>query len=197
MIFTAESAVIALFAALTIGCSSAAPVENVPQPPVPSPPPPLADAPWSGPRLARNEVPAVYYNEWKKAENRDRCAIVVPATVPADAKPRRANFYGGWAVAYDQAGSPGSLPTGASCDSCGRGTFGIAGAGVDADGTEWQSSPFHFEWSDGSTAGYGPGYGRQWLASVNISGQRCLYQVWSYQGRGHLEELIESLRFVE
>jgi len=31
---------------------------------------------------------------------------------------------------------------------------------------------------------------------VADEGQSCLYQVWSFLGREHLEDLLENLRFV-
>lgn len=136
--------------------------------------------------------------EWSKADNRESCAIVAPLAVPSDAKPRRANFHGGWAVAYDKPGAPGTQPTGHRCETCGRGAFGIAGAGTFADDSGFANAGHIIRWSDGSRMSYsGSGYGGQWLANVEISGQRCLYQVWSYLGEEHLLELVNSLRFVE
>jgi hypothetical protein len=178
----------------TLACSSA----PVAQPEPEAAPPSLPSAPWSQAPLARSAVPANYVTEWSKAENRDTCAIIAPASVIAGAKARRANFYGGWAVAYDKPGSPGTHPSGESCDSCGRGVFGLAGAGTTANEDMTSNSQQIIEWSDGSRAGYGGGgYGGQWLANIQIRNQGCLYQVWSYLGREHLEELISNLRFVE
>ena len=154
--------------------------------------------PWSNPPLQRANVPAVYFTEHKKAENRATCALLVPAEVPSDAKPRRANFYGGWAIAYDQPGKPGVNPTGADCASCGRSAFGVAGTGVEGGGATYQW-PNVIEYEDGSSVGYGleGGNGPGWLAFVTIPGQRCLYNVWSHSGQAELEELIRNLRFVE
>jgi hypothetical protein len=144
------------------------------------------EAPWSGDRLAAESVPAVYLQEWRRAENRQTCAPIAPVALGEGegATPRRANFSGGWAVAYDRPGQ--------------RGAFGIAGAGIDAeDGTyQW---PFRRSWSDGSSAGYGPegGQGPNELAYLQIAGQRCLYNIWSNISREHLEFLLEQLRFVD
>src|SRR5690242_7169480 len=76
-------------------------------------------APWRAVPIERSAVPAVYVEQWTKAENRDTCALVAFRTLGkegAGASSRAANFSGGWAVAYD-------LPQV-------RSAFGIAGAGV-------------------------------------------------------------------
>ena len=155
-------------------------------------------SPWSNPPLQRSAVPSVYLTEFQKAENRETCALLVPVEVPPDAKPRRANFYGGWAVAYDQPGKRGVDRSGADCASCGRSAFGVAGAGVEAGGStyEW---PNVIEYADGSRVTYGleGGNGPGWLAYITIPSQRCLYNIWSHDGQGELEELIGNLRFVE
>jgi hypothetical protein len=36
-----------------------------------------------------------------------------------------------------------------------------------------------------------------WLAYISIPSEGCLYNVWSFLGKGSLEALIRSLRFVE
>lgn len=146
-------------------------------------------APWTGIPVAESAVPAVARTAWSRAENRESCALIVPgAPIPGGerAAPREANFAGGWAIAYD-------LP-----DL--RNAFGVAGTGTDASGDgvydEW---PHAREWADGSRAGYGPegGTGPNQLAYLRITGQGCLYNVWSRVGVEHLESLLESLRFVE
>lgn len=144
-------------------------------------------APWRAPALAASEVPAVFVSEWKKAENRATCALVAPRSVGdagAGATPRRANFAGGWAVAYD-------LPNL-------RSAFGVAGAGVSAGGPSYDRWPYVQDWDDGSKVEYGPegGQGPNQLAYVRIAGQDCLYNVWSRLGREHLELLIRELRLV-
>lgn len=153
-------------------------------PPAPAPAPPAA--PWSGARLAASAVPAVYVAEWRKAENRATCALIAPASLGegAGATPRRANFGGGWAVAYDRPGL--------------RSAFGVAGTGSRASDPAYAAWPHRRAWADGSSAGYGPegGTGPNQLAYLRIRGQDCLYTVWSNLGRAHLEQLLESLRFV-
>lgn len=144
-------------------------------------------APWRQASLARNAVPPVYAEQWAKAENRSACALVGFRDVGdagIGAKPRAANFSGGWAVAYD-------LPEQ-------RSAFGIAGAGVKADDPSYDQWPYVYEWGDGSKVEYGleGGTGPSQLAYLRIEGQQCLYNVWSRLGREHLETLIREIRFV-
>ena len=161
------------------------PPASTPVPP-PPPAPALPEAPWAGARLAPGAVPAVFVAEWRKAQNRARCALVAPASLGegAGAQPRAAYFGGGWAVAYDRTGL--------------RSAFGVAGTGSRASDPSYDEWPHRREWSDGSSAGYGPegGTGPNELAYLRIAGQDCLYNVWSNLGRAHLEQLLESLRFV-
>ncbi len=158
--------------------------------------PPAAPPPWAGEPLAEADVPRVFRDQHRAAENRDSCPLLVPTEVEAGARPRRASFSGGWAVAYDKKGAPGKRPGGEPCASCGRSTFGVAGAGVEkGGGPQW---PKQIVWSDGSRAGYGPegGQGPHLLAYLELSDAGCLYNVWSALGEEHLIKLIESLRRV-
>ena len=174
-------------------CATAAPPPAPPPAPVPvvlpAPPPPspaLPAAPWAGMPLSRGAVPAALLAEWEKAENRAICAPIAPASLGQGdgATPRAAYFGGGWAVAYD-------LPNL-------RSAFGVAGTGSLAAEPSYDEWPFRRRWADGSTAGYGPegGTGPNLLTYLRISGQGCLYNVWSRLGRAHLEQLLDSLRFV-
>ncbi|HEX6063569.1 MAG TPA: hypothetical protein VFZ04_05070 [Longimicrobiales bacterium] len=151
--------------------------------------PPLqgTPAPWLGAPLPASGVPPVYFQQWDRAANRASCALIVfaePGTAGQGATPRAATFSGGWAVAYD-------LPNL-------RSAFGVAGAGVSASEPAYDEWPYRMHWADGSTAGYGPegGTGPNLLAYLRITGQDCLYNVWSRLGRAHLEQLLTSLRFV-
>ena len=144
-------------------------------------------APWLGAPLPASSVPAVYREQWNRAENRASCALVAfdeLGTAGQGATPRAATFSGGWAVAYD-------LPNL-------RSAFGVAGAGVSASEPAYDEWPDRMRWADGSTAGYGPegGTGPNLLAYLRIAGQDCLYNAWSRLGRQHLEQLLTSLRFV-
>lgn len=161
---------------------------DVPGTPAPTPPPAESgvDAPWQRQPLAPDAVSAAYHEAWRAAENRDVCAPIAPASTGAEgAVARRATFSGGWGVAYD-------LPEQ-------RSAFGVAGTGVDVSDPTWSGWPHSMTWDDGSTAGYGPegGSGPNQLAYLRITGQGCLYNVWSRLGREHLEQLLGQLRFIE
>ena len=150
-------------------------------------PPGQGVAPWPRTELARGAVPAVLVEQWERAENRSGCALLAPAELGAGAgaTPRAATFSGGWGVAWD-------TPTV-------RSAFGVAGAGVAADGPSYHEWPHRMSWSDGSYAEYGPegGTGPNQLAYLRVQGQECLYNVWSRLGRTHLEYLLQQLRFVQ
>jgi hypothetical protein len=168
-------------------------------PPPAEEPPPADPAPWSGERLGKKAVPRVFLAVHKKAENRASCPLLVPTDLGAGAgaKPRKATFSGGWAVAYDKKGLPGSMPSGESCADCGRSAFGVAGAGVEkGGGPAW---PSEIVWSDGSKAGYGPEGGEtgaRLLAFLEMSDAGCLYNVWTTLGEEHLLALLRGLRRV-
>jgi hypothetical protein len=140
-------------------------------------------------------------DEWTVAENKDTARLVLPADVALSSQgsPRRANFSGGWGVAWDEPSGPGVDPTGSFCETCGRGVAGVAGTANAA--SKSFSPPFTnvVQWSDGSAVGYtGPrSDNRQFLANLFVNGQGSLYQVWSYRSQRHLEYLISQLRFVE
>lgn len=161
--------------------------DSSPAPPPPPAAPALDPAPWSAPPLSADSVPAVYKAEWQKAENRETCALLAPASLGdgAGATPRRANFSGGWAVAYDQPGL--------------RSAFGVAGAGTSAADDSYAGWPHGKEWADSSSAGWGPegGTGPNQLAFLRVKGQGCLYNIWSRLGVEHLEFLLSQLRYVE
>ena len=135
--------------------------------------------------LSAEEVPSVYLTEWAKADNAIGCAplILFGAEREQGISLRRANFHGGWAVAYD---TPAQ-----------RSSFGIAGAGVLAGGSTY-NFPHKISWSDGSYAAYGleGGTGPNYLAYLTVAGQSCLYNVWSARGKEHLELLLNSIRMV-
>ena len=103
-----------------------------------------------------------------------------------EAKPRSANFSGGWAVAYD---TPKT-----------RSIYGIAGTGTVALAYNHATVfPTTIRWSDGSYASYGleGGTGPSYLAYVTVAGQGCAYNVWSKLGKKHLEGLLTGLRFAQ
>lgn len=150
---------------------------------------------------------ALVLAEWRKAENRRVCApLAFAADGRARGRARRANFSGGWAVAFDLPGR--------------RSAYGLAGTGVlpgDEAPVGDQREILARQWPyvralpglrPQSFAGYGiegarplttsdpQGLGENLLAYVRVPGQRCLYNVWSRLGRRHLELLLDSLRLV-
>ncbi len=160
-------------------------------------------APWSKPPLNASEVPWVFLNEWRQVGNRGSTCAAIASTNLGEgqgAKPRPANFgAGAWAIAYDRPGLPGRNPDGSFCANCGRGAFGIAGTSSYTDQSRYQGWTLHREWADGSRADYGltGGDSLPYLAYLEISGQRCLYNIWSFLGREHLEYLLAHLRFIK
>ena len=136
-------------------------------------------------------------DEWAKAENRATCAPLTFATLREDGTVRRANFSGGWAVAWDIPGLPGREATGHHCATCGRGVFGIAGAGVTV-GEDTPGFPEFEQYEGENWAGWHleGGSGPNWLAQVRVDDQQCLYYVWSFLGRDHVAELVRSIRRV-
>jgi hypothetical protein len=177
------------------------PAPSEPASPPPHIPPPEATRPAEPGPLAAALVRA----EWRKADNRESCAPLAFTTdAGAPAKPRRANFAGGWAVAFD---TPDT-----------RSAYGIAGPGLipaDAAPPAEQAERLGAQWPHFATlaglpapafAGYGvegaegypadnpEGRGLNSLAYLRVGGQACTYNVWSRLGRAHLEALLESLR---
>jgi len=157
--------------------------------------------PWAEPKLPAYAAAAIIA-EWKKAENRATCAALAFADLgeAEGAVPRRASFSGGWAVAWDKKGSPGKSASGGGCDTCGRSVIGVAGAGVEAEGTNFGLWENQMQFSDGSHAGYGRAkYGGgpgSYLAYLTVAGQGCLYNIWTELGKEHMELLLRSLRYV-
>lgn len=208
-IFQADALAVMVAVALIAGCTSAendrqaAPVDTIAQhdspdslSDVPSEPgreaaDSLAEgtnrAPWREEPLSASDVPAVYLDAWREAENRARCAVIAPDSLglDEDAQVRRAQFAGGWGVAYDMPGL--------------RSAFGVAGTGIADTSDTYDEWPHSRRWLDGSYAEYGPegGGGPKQLAYLRITGQECLYNVWSQLGVDHLEFLLEHLRFVD
>ena len=158
-----------------------------------------ASAPLIGERIARAE--------WAKATDKARCA---PLALAGDAggggTPRRANFSGGWGVAFDRPGL--------------RSAYGFAGPGIlpgDTGSAETQRARLKRQWPlmkeiatlpPPSFAGYGlsgaepyppnnpEGYDRQSVAYLRVGGQACTYNVWSRISRAHLESLLDNLRLL-
>lgn len=179
------SALITVAALVTLSCSSGV------QPDAPE------ASPWSGSPLPPSSSPTLLA-EWSGADNRGSCAplMIDGSMIPSEATIRRANFGGGWGVAWDLPDGPGVAVSGRPCSDCGRGAFGIAGTGASRDGDLYEF-PHEMVWDDGSRVVYGrDGSDTQWLAYLIVSDQECLYNVWSYRSLEHLESLIRGLRRV-
>ncbi len=172
-------------------------------------PPPVGDADPVADNASSPLAKALTLTEWRKAENRDTCAPVLfkgDGGVPATA--RRADFAGGWAVAFD-------TPTK-------RSAYGIAGVGLlnsDQDSIDAKRNQLQRQWPyfkeplaglpQPSFAGYGlegasaypannpKGTGADSLAYVRIAGQTCMYNVWSKVSRAHLEYLLDNMQIIE
>lgn len=160
------------------------------------------------PTIARSEPPiarAVVLREWSRADNRADCvALAFSDDGGAGGAPRRAEFSGGWAVAFDLPGK--------------RSAYGLAGTGLlpdDAASEEQQRQALARQWPllrelpslpQPAFAGYGAEGAQAYpagdpegmtvnsLAYVRVGDQKCLYNVWSRLGRAHLEALLDSLR---
>jgi len=178
----------------TPGAAEPPPPHTAPDDPAPPAPTPLAAD------LVRTE--------WRKSDRPDECApIAFTSNGGAPAAARRANFSGGWAVAFD---TPEV-----------RSAYGVAGPGI-LDGDDAppaaQAERLGKQWPHFTTlaslpapafAGYGvegaqdypadspDGGGLNSVAYVRVGGQQCTYNVWSRLGRAHLEVLLDSLRMLE
>ena len=159
----------------------------------------LQTAPWTEAPLVARNVPREMLSAWIAAENREWCALLAPAGVEGT-RVRRSDYQGGWAVEFDKRGMPGMRPNGRACTDCGRGAFGIAGTALTVDEedpmeaeerTLADGSRVLIEVSDDQEAAEGV------VATLKIRGQDCVYQVWSFSGDQHLEQLLQDLRFVQ
>ena len=145
--------------------------------------------------------------EWRKSDKPEPCApLALISDAGARGVARRANFSGGWGVAFDQPNL--------------RSAYGIAGTGFlpqDLESIDKQRARLAAQWPlfrelEGlpkpSFAGYGiegardysssnpDGRGESSIAYVRIGGQQCDYNVWSKLGRAHLEHLLEHLEML-
>jgi len=159
----------------------------------------LPTPPWSSDRLPSRAAPRPLLRVWRHADNRAWCAPLAPATLGAGgegAHARAASFDGGWAVEFDKQGTPGIDARGNLCESCGRATFGIAGTGLTPE--EVDDARPEPRWADGSRARVEVAEGSSGrVATLVVEGQGCVYQVWSFLGEEHLNELVTQLRFVD
>lgn len=149
----------------------------------------IPKAPWTNAAIHKNETDSVYIKEWAKSESKSLCPILaLPKQAAAHLSGhsiRRANFSGGWGVAYD-------LP-----DL--RSAYGVANAGTINPEEVNYSWPYNVNYQDGSMVGYGHEGGNpsaKWLAYVVTPHNGCFYNVWSAQSKAHLEQMIADLRLV-
>lgn len=163
----------------------------------------LPTAPWAEEPIAPAGVAAMVVRAWQDAENKTECAPVAPRALGAGdgARARRTSLDGGWAVEFDRAGAPGLRRDGRPCESCGRGAFGIAGTAMTPDETvdvDTLRAPEPM-FNDGSRADLtmASASSDASAATITISGQNCVYQVWSFLGQEHLQQLVDELRFVD
>jgi hypothetical protein len=207
------AAFVGLFAALLLsGCdrrsASSDPGPQKAPGPAQDSAPVARDAPTTSPAPAGAADVGLILREWRRAENRGRCAPLAFSSLGGSTgTARRANFAGGWAVAYDLPGQ--------------RSAFGLAGPGLieaDEDPVPDQRARLARQWPlfrdlaqlpTPAFAGYGiegggaypadnpDGHGYNSLAYVRVGGQTCTYNVWSRLGRAHLEHLLENLAPVE
>lgn len=162
----------------------------------------FAAAPWSAEPMAATAAPRALLTAWRRADNRTDCAPLAPSSLGAGmgARARSASYAGGWAVEFDKAGLPGITASGETCARCGRGAFGIAGTTMTPDALD-EDLIGSERWSDGSHADVqatdeDPAHAGR-VATLVVSGQDCVYQVWSFLGEDHLRELVAGLRRVD
>lgn len=151
---------------------------------------------------------ALVLHEWRRSKSPKQCGpLAFKQTGDPSARVRRAEFSGGWGVAYD---TPSI-----------RSAYGVAGPGVigtDSLGPAQQRARLARQWPlrreleqfpRPSFAGYGvegagaypkdnpDGRSLNSLAYVRVRGQACTYNVWSRLGRAHLEFLLENLVLID
>lgn len=150
---------------------------------------------------------AIARAEWAKSKDKAGCApLALASDAAAKGKPRRADFSGGWGVAFDLPGL--------------RSAYGFAGPGVlplDRASVEAQRARLDKQWPyrmeidtlpPPSFAGYGlsgaqpypadnpEGKGMESVAYLRVGGQACTYNVWSRISRAHLEAVLSHLRLL-
>ncbi|PKB24940.1 hypothetical protein B0I00_0119 [Novosphingobium kunmingense] len=178
---------------------STSPSASPPPDHVGDPPPPVTAVDPAARRIA--------LSGWRKSEKPETCApLALKSDAGAGGKARRANFSGGWGVAFDQPAL--------------RSAYGFAGTGFipqDANSVQKQRARLAAQWPyfreitqlpKPSYAGYGvegaedypranpDGNGLNSIAYVRVGGQGCDYNVWSRLGRAHLEHLLANLVMV-
>jgi hypothetical protein len=158
----------------------------------------LPEAPWSGRTLLPEHVPPELLRAWARADNRARCAPMMPELVQGVAA-RAMALDGGWGVVFDSPGEAGITADGEPCTRCGLSAYGIAGTAATPD--DWADlGPAHLEprFRDGSLVELEPTEetGGALTATIVVKGQGCVYQLWTFLGEDHLSDLVGGLRRV-
>ncbi|MEJ6009711.1 hypothetical protein [Novosphingobium aquae] len=184
---------------------------TAPQPSAPPSGPPadhIGPEPSATPTVPDPAAVALTLHEWRLSKAAKLCGpLTFKQTGDQSARVRRADFSGGWGVAYD---TPEI-----------RSAYGVAGPGVlgtDSLGPARQRVRLARQWPHlreldqfphPSFAGYGvegasaypkdnpEGRGLNSVAYVRVHGQTCTYNVWSRLGRTHLEFLLENLVLID
>lgn len=145
---------------------------------------------WQLEPIPNSEVDPVYRREWAKSSSKDTCPIIA---LPTDShanlkahKARRANFTGGWGVAYDHPKL--------------RSAYGVAHSGISEPLEGWSIWDAYHVYDDGTELTYGREGGDpngKWLAYLTLGDSHCFYNIWSQYDQHHLERMLSSLRLVE
>lgn len=153
-------------------------------------PPSAIPESWRLTPITASETDSVYKTEWNKSEIGRKCPLLaLPSTANShliDRSVRRANFSGGWGVAYD-------LPAV-------RSAYGVALSRIsDPVGKGGIWNDYHV-YQDGTELTYGREGGDpngKWLAYLTLGDNHCFYNIWSKQSKSHLEQIISELRVVK
>lgn len=175
-----------------------------------SPPPAdhIGPEPSATPTVPDPAAVALTLHEWRLSKSPRLCGpLAFKQTGDQSARLRRAEFSGGWGVAYD---TPEM-----------RSAYGLAGPGLigtDRLSPARQRARLARQWPlfreldqfpRPSFAGYGvegasaypkdnpDGRRLNSVAYVRVRGQTCTYNVWSRLGRAHLEFLLENLVLID
>lgn len=202
-------------------CSSASDSPEVEDPEASgttTPTPPAAPPPWTEAiRADADPHTMAVASAWSASAVRSECpplAFVDPGIEPAGTPRALSSGAKDWGVAWDRGFGDGQDPRGAPSTD-GRSSYGIRASAAPPVEVPVPGWAHERRWSDGSAVGYGyegsvnpvavPGAGeepnplgtRKWLAQLSVAGKPCAYEVWSHNGRAHLEHLLDSLRAVD
>ena len=145
------------------------------------------NAPWVK-NAASNQFNPVYSQQWRKADNRKNCALLVlPRNASAhlpNAKSRPAPFSGGWAIAYD---TPKQ-----------RSAYGVANAGTTSKRDLYEGWAYRKNYADGSyvTLGREGNNPQGKMLAYLVLNNGCFYNIWSQLSSEHLQKIIGQLRYV-